>query len=176
MFPDINKYRFLKILGFEILIFDTTIFLLRSFTKETIRFLQTRNFSEAEGKRLSQWSRYILVSTKLEGSWSCSKLLQAEGGQKRGQEKLKVKNPTIFLWMNASSTSRNQACKYLSHYSSFSDTYLSLFHLLYSSTSTMQRLEISRMQGLEISRMQSLEISRLCILEISRRSIVEVER
>ena len=46
-------------------------------------------------------------------------------------------------------------------------TIFSLFHLLYSSTSTMQHLEISRMQ--------SLEISRFCILEIYRRCIVEVE-
>ena len=45
--------------------------------------------------------------------------------------------------------------------------YLGLFRLLYSSTSIVQRLEISRVQ--------SLEISRFCILEISRRCTVEVE-
>ena len=43
-----------------------------------------------------------------------------------------------------------------------------LFHLLYSSTSTMQCLEISRMIN--------LQISRICILEISRHSIVEVDK
>ena len=54
-------------------------------------------------------------------------------------------------------------------------TAISLFRLLYSSTSTMQRREIYGMQSLEISRMQSLEISRFCILEITRRCIVEVD-
>ena len=44
----------------------------------------------------------------------------------------------------------------------------SLFHLLYSSTSIVQRVEISRVQ--------SLKISRFCTLEISRRCTVEVER
>ena len=38
--------------------------------------------------------------------------------------------------------------------------FLNLVHLLYSSTSAMQCLEISRMQN--------LEISRICILEISK--------
>ena len=35
----------------------------------------------------------------------------------------------------------------------------SLFRLLYSSTSTVQRLEISKVQNLEVSRLCTLEIS-----------------
>ena len=42
--------------------------------------------------------------------------------------------------------------------------YNNLFHLLYSSTSTMQCLKISRMQNLDISRIYILEISRHSIL------------
>ena len=42
----------------------------------------------------------------------------------------------------------------------------SLFRLLYSSTSTVQRLEISRVQNLEISRLCTLEISRCCTVEV----------
>ena len=42
----------------------------------------------------------------------------------------------------------------------------SLFRLLYSSTSTVQRLEISRVQNLEISRLCTLEISRRCTIEV----------
>ena len=53
--------------------------------------------------------------------------------------------------------------------------FLSLFHLLYSSTSIVQCLEISRVQSLEISRFCTLEISRFCTLEISRRCTVEVD-
>ena len=41
----------------------------------------------------------------------------------------------------------------------------SLFHLLYSSTSIVQRVEISRVQCLEISRFCTLEISRRCTIE-----------
>ena len=42
--------------------------------------------------------------------------------------------------------------------------YNNLFHLLYSSPSTMQCLKISRMQNLDISRIYILEISRHSIL------------
>ena len=54
--------------------------------------------------------------------------------------------------------------------------YKSSFRLLYSSTSTMQGLEISKMQNLEISTMQNLEISTMQNLEISRSYIVEVDQ
>ena len=43
---------------------------------------------------------------------------------------------------------------------------LSLFRLLYSSTSIVQRLEISRVQNLEISRLCTLEISSRCTIEV----------
>ena len=42
----------------------------------------------------------------------------------------------------------------------------SLFRLLYSSTSIVQRLEISRVQNLEIFRHCTLEISTRCTIEV----------
>ena len=53
-------------------------------------------------------------------------------------------------------------------FSLFKNNHMSLFHLLYSSTSTMECPEISRIQILEISRIQILEVSRFRILEISK--------
>ena len=47
---------------------------------------------------------------------------------------------------------------------------ISLFRLLYLSTSIVQCLEISRVQNLEISRLCTLEISRRCTVEIERQS------
>ena len=65
-----------------------------------------------------------------------------------------------WLWNSCRIQFRPEKLKNIKDYS--------LSHLLYSSTSTVQRLEISRVQNLEISRLCTLEISRCCTVEVDK--------